>query len=321
MSHTVLIIGLGQIGMGYDLNLDSNFYVYSHARAFSIHSDFQIIAGVDTDLKKRKIFENSYCCKSYADLESAFKDFHPDVVIIALPTHLHAHTLRFILTRIKPNAIICEKPLSYDFAEAHTMVQACADKDVKLYVNYYRRSDPGVLEIKRRLVSGEMVTPVKGVAWYSKGLIHNGSHLINLLQFWLGPVIENQVINTGCIRDDKDSEPDFEIKFMSGTVVFLAAWEEKFSHYTIELLSHNGRLQYERGGEIIKWQSVQPDANLVDYHVLVNDLEIIHTGIDKYQLNVVEQLSAEMNNNSYNLCTGLDALATLDCIQPIIDRV
>lgn len=52
MRKSVLIIGLGQIGMGYDLHLDPTLHIYSHARAFSLHSDFDLLAAVEPDEQK-----------------------------------------------------------------------------------------------------------------------------------------------------------------------------------------------------------------------------------------------------------------------------
>ena len=56
MAFNVLIIGLEQIGMGYDFDLDHGEYVYSHEAAFSQHKDFNIIGGVDVDIKIGKLF-------------------------------------------------------------------------------------------------------------------------------------------------------------------------------------------------------------------------------------------------------------------------
>jgi hypothetical protein len=41
MPYKSIIIGLGQTGMGYDLALNPEKAVFTHARAFSKHSAFQ----------------------------------------------------------------------------------------------------------------------------------------------------------------------------------------------------------------------------------------------------------------------------------------
>lgn len=316
-----MIIGLGQIGMGYDMHLDPKAHVYSHARAFSAHPKFHLVAGVDPDRQKRQAFTLAYGCAAYGDLETALEQHQPELVIISVPTRFHGETLQRVLRRSHAQMILCEKPVSNDLEQARGMVRVCADAGVRLYVNYMRRSDPGAIEIKRRIDAGKLSAPVKGVAWYSKGFIHNGSHLFNLLEYWLGSFQNSVVLNSGRLWDETDPEPDVQVTFEHGTVVFLAAWEEAFSHYTVELLSPNGRLRYERGGELIEWQSVEADATFPGYTVLSAKSESIGSGMDRYQLHVAEQLAKALDGLEAQLCSGEDALHTLEAMQHILQEI
>jgi predicted dehydrogenase len=318
MNFGVVIVGLGQIGIGYDLHLDPNGHVYSHARAFKLHSNFQLMAGVDPEAKRRKDFEQAYQCPAYADIDAALRNHQPDLVVIAVPTPFHGKTLQQVLAQSCPKAVLCEKPLSYDMEEAREMVRACAAKGIGLYVNYMRRSDPGSIEIKRRIDTGEIGAPVKGVVWYSKGFLHNGSHFFNLMEYWLGPMLTAEVLAPGRLWDGVDPEPDVRVTFTKGTMVFLAAWEEAYSHYTVELLAPNGRLRYEQGGEVIYWQTVQSDPNFTDYTVLSAQSQSIASGMDRYQWHVAEQLAGALVGGNGHLCSGDQALATLESMQTII---
>ncbi|MBU2538876.1 MAG: Gfo/Idh/MocA family oxidoreductase [Proteobacteria bacterium] len=318
MSFGVMIVGLGQIGMGYDLHLDPTGHIYSHARAFSQHPSFHLVAGVDPEAQRRQNFEQKYQCSAYMDIDAALGHHQPDLVVIAVPTDLHGETLQRVLGQSHPKAILCEKPLSYDLQEARDMVQTCAARGVNLYVNYMRRSDPGGIEIKRRIDSGEIVAPVKGVAWYSKGFLHNGSHFFNLLEYWLGFMVCAEVLDPGRLWDGIDPEPDVRVTFKKGVIVFLAAWEEAYSHYTVEMLASNGRLRYEQGGEIIHWQTAQPDQNFADYTVLSAQPQNIASGMDRYQWHVAEQLAAALGGRNSHLCSGAQALATSEAMQTII---
>lgn len=320
MSLTVLIVGLGQIGMGYDLALDPAVHVYTHARAFREHPRFCLVGGVDVDSKRREIFTRTYSCPAYADLTIALREHDPAVVVIAVPTQYHDTTLHNVLQLSHPQAVLCEKPLAYKLEEAHRMVAACSARGVRLYVNYMRRSDTGVIECKRRLDSGEITAPVKGVAWYSKGFLHNGSHLFNLLEYWLGSVRNSSILNRGRLWTEIDPEPDIQVGFVRGTVVFLAAWEEAFSHYAIELVSPSGRLRYEQGGKLIQWQSTHADRDLPTYTMLSSVVEIIPCGMHRYQWHVAEQLARAMEGQEASLCTGTDALDTLIGMQKILEQ-
>lgn len=318
----MLIAGLGQIGMGYDLHhSDVNCQIYTHARAFSQHPDFSLIAAVDPDNRLCETFEEKYQCPAYVNVDDALKHHNPQLIIIAVPTQYHYTILHQFLERSAPIAVLCEKPISYNLDEASSMVELCAKNNVKMYVNYIRRSDPAVIEIKRRLDSGEIETPVKGTCWYSKGFQHNGSHFFNLLEFWLGAFESAEVLEAGRLWDDCDPEPDVRLVFARGSIVMLSAWEEKFTHYTIELLSKNGRLRYEQGGKSVCWQGLQGDRDFDGYTILKKEADTILSGMERYQWHVAEQISLALNEKSYQLCSGSEALTTLQNVHGIMDKM
>lgn len=319
MPVRTLIVGLGQIGMGYDLDLPDS-YVYTHARAVSRHAAFSLEGGVDVDGENRRRFEDVYCRPAFADLQQALEATKPELVVIAVPTPAHAETVRAVLRDGRPKAILSEKPLSHDLREAREMVDECAHAQVSLYVNYIRRADPGAIEIKRRIESGAIATPVKGVVWYSKGFVHNGSHFFNLLQYWLGAVRDAQIVSAGPSLKDDDAEPDVRVTFARGSILFLAASEEHFSYYCIDLIAPNGRLRYDRGGSVIEWQPATAHPRLRDHFSLSETTELIPSGMDRCQWNVVEELSAGIAGRENHLCTAAEALMTLEEMQRILDK-
>lgn len=318
MTNRSLIIGLGQIGMGYDLNLDSNKFVYTHARALTLHPAFEVVAGVDNFEKHRKLFEKHYELPAYTSIKEALEEQNPNVVVIATPTENHYLAITEVLANSSPKVIICEKPLAYNLFEANQIVDMCEKAGVKLFVNYMRRAEPGCIEIKSRIETGVISGPIKAVAWYSKGLLHNGSHLFNLLEFWLGPFVQGNVIVLGRTCDIHDVEPDIHVEFERGSAIFLSAWEESFSQCTIELLSPSGRLMYEKGGEIINWQSKHASPNLDGYFELSSIPELIETGMLACQFHVLNQLSLVMEDLPCSLSTGKESLKTLESIFQII---
>lgn len=317
ITEKCLLIGLGQIGMTYDLKLDSSAAVYTHARAISLHPAFELISAIDPSPTQRLLFEKYFKRPAYAEIEDSLEAGIPSVVIIASPTETHSKILAEVL-RLKPKAILCEKPLSFSLLEARKMVKDCENADVKLYVNYMRRVDPGAIEVKRRIDSNLISAPIKVNAWYSKGLINNGSHFFNLLEFWLGDFINGKILDAGCIYDSNDPEPDIFIEFERGKVVMQAAWEEAYSHYAIELISPAGRLNYERGGELITWQPAKVDPNFSGYKILQEIPEEIPSKLSCYQWHVFDKLAASLAGEDTSLCTGLQALKSLEALYKIV---
>lgn len=317
MTHRVLIVGLGQIGMGYDLNLDAGRFVLSHARAFGSNPDFALVAGVDPLPERTTVFGRSYGAATFVDLPTALRDSSPDVVVIACPTAQHGAVLRMVLQLSRPRVVLCEKPLSYDIAEARTMVALCEAAGCDLFVNYARRSDPAALAIRTRLASGAMAGPVKGVAWYTKGLLHTGSHFFNLIELWLGDMESFTVIEKGRLWDGLDPEPDVRVRFAGGSVDFLAAREECFSLHEIELVAQNGRLRYEQGGGKISWQAAATDPTTPEYTVLSADGECIPADPGRSQAHVAREIANHLAGRPASLCSGSAALRTLESLTAI----
>ena len=147
-------------------------------------------------------------------------------------------------------------------------------------------------DIKNRIDSGFIKEPIKGVCWYSKGLYNSSSHFINLLRFWLGKFKECKVLRKGRLFNNLDPEPDFYINFEKGGVYFLSAWEELYSFYKIELITNNGFLNYDFGGENIKYYKKDSENNKTN--LITKDSIVIKNDLNKYQLNVLEELSKSL---------------------------
>lgn len=320
MSFGVVIIGLGQIGMGYDLGLPADSYVMTHARAFQNHPDFTLLGGVDVNSGRRNLFEHEYGCKAFTDADTALKFLRPDIVVISVPTEFHLNAVKSVFDACRPRVILCEKPLAYELEDARQINALCIKNKCQLLVNYLRRADPGVLEVRARINNGVIAGPLKGVAWYSKGLLNNGSHFVDLLTFWLGPIKSFKVIRAGRKWAGVDPEPDFSVNFSMGEIYFFAANEENFSHYSIELLAPSGRLRYERGGEYISWQSTMKNPHLPEYTSLSTEEEVIPNNLLLIQGCVVSQLAMIMNDQSGEICSGEEALQLLECLSQLKEK-
>jgi len=319
VSIGIVLAGLGQIGMGYDRALDPARFVTTHARAFSQHPEFHLEAGVDLNPDLRREFEATYGCASYPDIESACAVHAADVAVVALPTEFHAEALERILRCAQPRAILCEKPLAYAVEDAKHMVGSCAKNGVNLYVNYMRRSDPSVIEVKRRINVGLIQTPVKGRVWYTKGWLHNGSHFFNLLEYWLGPLMEFKVLKKQHVEDESFADLDVWVAFERGEITFLAASAEAFSHSEIELISPSGRLRYGSETDHVNWQVLEPDERFKNYTSLSREVEKISMTRERYQLQVADQLALSLKGQASQLCTGADALKTLVSMRKVLE--
>jgi predicted dehydrogenase len=172
------VIGLGQIGQGYDYNLDPERFVLTHATSFACHPGFDLVAGVDPDAAQRTRFEQKFGKPAYADLPSLQQRHQIDVFAIGTPTTAHFATFCAVL-EAKPRAIICEKPIATTGADARQMVARGEAAGCALLVNYMRRFEPGGLTLKSLIQKKELGEIYKGVV---HGFVNMGRVIPEALQ-------------------------------------------------------------------------------------------------------------------------------------------
>lgn len=314
--YTSVVVGLGNIGMRLDLEAGSD-RVATHARAFTVHPGYELAAGIDPDANARTLFERHYRLPAFPDIAAMqATGVRPDIYSIAVPTPLHSKVYAQAIAQ-RPLAILCEKPLAESMLEAERMVAAAEACGCVLAVNYMRRFEPGVLALRSLIAGGELGEIYKGYAWYSKGLLNNGSHIVDLLAFLLGAAGELQVLQVGRDWEGHDPEPDIVLRFGTTDIFLLAAREECFSYIGFELVGTEGALRYTDAGHRIELRRARTEPSLPGYRVLSPEPEVLQTDLKRYQWHTVDALHRCLNEGTPLHSSGRTALETLRTI----DRV
>jgi predicted dehydrogenase len=317
LAFTAAVVGLGNMGQGFDYDCPDPSRTLTHAAAFHYHSGFELVGGVDPDAAARQRFSAKFGKAAFASVQELWSAVSPDVVALCVPTPLHSRVFHEIVAH-GPKGIICEKPLAVAQAEGEAMVAAAAAAGSILVVNYIRRFEPGVLELRRRISSGEFGTFYKGVQWYSKGILTNGSHFVDLLSFLFGPATRIQVLQRGRAYSDFDCEPDALVRFGDVTICFLAAREECFSMRDLYLISDKGEVYCATSGEVIEWRSKRPHPIVPGYAILAEVPERIQTDMRRYQWHVAQALLDALTTGTVACSTGLTALRTMATVQQLM---
>jgi predicted dehydrogenase len=148
----------------------------------------------------------------YDDAGALINDPEVDAVYIATPPAFHKSYTIQCAQAGKP--VYVEKPMAMNYSECLEMIQACEQAKVPLFVAYYRRALPRFLKIKELIEAGaigqvrsvtvnyfrkplKLDPEAKGLPWrvvpeLSGGglLLDVGSHMLDILDFLLGPVRE-----------------------------------------------------------------------------------------------------------------------------------
>lgn len=317
---TAAVIGLGRIGQGYDYDRCDDTIVATHASAYVRHTGFELLAAVDPDPLQREKFTAKFQRPAYADLPLLMAKHKPEVFSIAVPADRHLSVFQDII-RYKPVAVVCEKPIAVSVVDARLMQAIAEHHQCTLAVNYMRRFEPGSIALRRIIRSGEMGECFKGVVWYSKGFLNNGSHFIDLLRFWLGDVTHVDVTKEGRKWDGLDPEPDVCIHFNEIPVYFLAGRAECFSIGEINLFASKGTIRYAESGNRIELHRTRPDPVFEEYTTLSPDKEIIATDLKRYQWHVLDGLYRHLTGGAVLNSTGDSATETLEVVELVCNRL
>ena len=312
------VVGLGNIGMNYDYHnaIDIDSSVLTHAAGFHFHTHYELIAGVDVNPKAQADFTAKYNRPAYSTVSELFANHSVDVVSIAVPTGLHLPVFNEII-RFSPKAILCEKPIALTVREGLSMKQKAEDYGTLLLVNYMRRFEPGVLELKRVIESGDVGDIYKGTMWYAKGILNNGSHFIDLLIFLFGEVKQIEIIDHGR-TELSEAEPDLKVKFGNVIVYFLAGREENYSIAELELFGSLGRIRYASGGQEIQICKTIPNPIFPGYTVLEQIGKQIATDLRRCQMYVLDNLAQALERGVNVFSTGETSLDTLAVVERIL---
>ena len=313
-SYKAVVIGLGMIGQGFDYDHPDDSMIATHASAYFYHPGFELLAGVDPILSRRKRFEKKYDRPAYADIKTMTDHYQPDIFSIAVPVNQHLPVFQEII-HYNPKAVICEKPIASSAAEGRLMQSLADDHQCALLVNYMRRFEPGSIALKRIIQEGDVGEIFKGVAWYTKGLLNNGTHFIDLLCYWLGDVSVVEVMEKGRLWDGKDPEPDICLHFDKTPIYVLAGRAECYSTGEIDLFGSRGRIRYTESGKQIEIYKAVPDAVLKGYTILGQEREVLPTDLTRYQWHVIEGLYNHLVHKTALPSDGDTATKTMEIFE------
>ena len=304
--------------MGYDNNLPKSKYILTHARAIESHPAFELVAGVDISEPNIKQFQSKYKKPVFYAIDNKIKFIDVDLVVVSVATEAHLETVKKIVSILTPKLILIEKPLSYSFDDAKEIIRIVEEKNIVIAVNYFREYEPEHRKLVDRINSDELGFPLKVVCWYSKGIMNNGSHFIQLLSNFLGKLTNINIINKGRKWNGIDPEPLLEIIYENGHAYFVPAEEENFSLFEMEIIGPKGKIKYYNGGSHYDWWKVSDDPVLKDYRKLNTKPSNTATEINKYQYHVYNNIAEYFEGKSELYCNGevgLKTAQTLDQIQ------
>ena len=195
------IIGLGQVGQMFDLD-KLRTGVWTHFSAYQhLQDKFDLVAVCEPDASKLKIaLDRKPSLRGYSSVKEMLDKEELDVVSICTPPSMHTDQINACTGKIK--AIICEKPLGLDVEKCKDSVNLCLKAKTLLCVNYYKRFDGCIPQVKKMLDGGRIGEISSINACFSGPLDAVGSHAVNIIEHLAGEI---QLIRADKIEDERYS--------------------------------------------------------------------------------------------------------------------
>ncbi|HSM81503.1 MAG TPA: Gfo/Idh/MocA family oxidoreductase [Nodosilinea sp.] len=200
MTHSPLnfgLVGAGGIAQAY-------------AQAFGQSTVAQLVGVADVRPEAAAAMAESAGCQSFATYQAMAEALDLDAVIICTPPVTHREIGVYFLERQIP--VLCEKPLSIKADDARAMQAVAAEAGVILTMASKFRYVEDVIKAKSILESGilgeivlfenaftarvDMTNRWNANPAISGGgvLIDNGTHSLDIMRYFLGPLAEVQVV-------------------------------------------------------------------------------------------------------------------------------
>lgn len=312
------LIGCGNIGSLY-ANDKKIKGIYTHVEAYHACPKTDLVAVCDINNERAQLCAGQWnVANYYDDVDLLLKEQNPDIVSICTSNDTHTSILEKVLHSPKIKGVIIEKPLGLDLDYAKKLVFYAKQKSVPLLVNYNRRYAEGHQEVKKIIDQGSIGQIQKVTGCYTKGILHNGTHWLDLARWLIGEIQWIKGVTHDTNYNTIDLPIDVLIGFENGATGFLQNLDaQQYSLFEMDIFGKKGRIRIVDSGHTIEFFDVVESPYYSGYltlekHDQKNGL------VSDTLLNVVNDLVFCIDNNKKPICSGEDGLAVLQLACSVI---
>jgi len=184
MAQTVAVIGTGKDPD--DVGPDGFAMAYYHGYAYRDRDDCQLDACVDIVEENARSFAEAFDIDSehsYQDHQTMLEAVEPDVISLCVPPAVHEPVVIDCAKQHSVEAIFCEKPMAFTWAECRRMAQECERRDVQLTFDHQRRFG-SKWQLAKELLDDGVIGELERIEMAGRNLYDFGSHTLDLASFF-----------------------------------------------------------------------------------------------------------------------------------------
>lgn len=319
MSYSAAVIGCGRVGCSFDDD-PTRGYTSTHAGAYAASPDVDLVALVDMDREKLVRYGDKWDVPGrYTDYREMLEKEKPDIISVCTWNDTHLEIVRAAV-EAGARAVFCEKPVADSLEAADEMVKVCTEAGVLLIVDHMRRFDPFHQEIAGYVREGKLGRIQQVTCYYVAGAANSGSHLFDLLRFYLGDVNWVEAVyshNSSPNRDDPNI--DGRLGFEDELVAVIQACDvSAYMMFEVSLLGTEGRLRVMRNGFHAEFEKAADSTRFAGYKELhPTDLPFPADARHEFMLFGVAHIVDCLETGRAPVSTGEDGRAALEIISAV----
>ncbi len=313
--YKAAIIGCGRIGCGFDED-PKRKNISTHAGAYSNNLEIELVALADVDQEALEKYSKRFNVpRKYTDYKEMLANEKLDIISVCTWNKTHFEIVQEAVKR-GVKAIFCEKPISDNVNSAKEMIKICNENNVLLMINHQRRFDPTHQEIKKFIAEGKLGIIQQASFYYTAGIANTGSHMFDLLRFFLGDAQWIQAIESNNPSQNND-DPNLDgiIKFSSGTLCTVQALDVKdYLSFDFTVFGSKGKIHLTNSGFKVRYYEVGDSEFFSGYKELQETNSPILEKERNFMVDAVKHLVFCLDSNQKPICSGEEGLASLELI-------
>lgn len=309
--YKVAIVGAGNIASGYDE--PSSMCVLTHAHAILNSESFELAGFHDIDKEKMALASKKWHTRELKTMDDVERE--ADIVCVAVPDQTHFDILQKCADFHHIKAVIAEKPITKTLYQAKEVVKLYGQIQIPVFVNYSRRYTDAFISLKQ-WIEEKGGCFISGSCYYGKGLHHNCSHLINIMDYLFGNLEVCAVGNIMYDYFDDDPSIEFRLEHHGAPLCFYPIPCKKVTVFEFDLFFENGRVRYLGEGEQIEYYNIAESdiyAGEMNYKHIKDSFIDLSSPMNGLYKNVSQVLSGK----SPIACDLIEAERTLSVCEAI----
>ncbi|MBQ2125898.1 MAG: Gfo/Idh/MocA family oxidoreductase [Spirochaetales bacterium] len=328
--YQAAIIGTGRIGflLGKDRKREQPA---AHTAALNANKRIKLIAGCDIDGTRLALWQKENPqAKIFGHIDSLLSETSADIITVAVNEDAHLSTTLKVLNS-RPRLVILEKPVALNTEEAYKIKNASDNLNVPVMINHERRFSKDYQLVKKLIEDNKLgnLQLIRGSLWsgmrvYSASqeasgaysLIHDGTHLVDIVQYLLGRQLENPIVSN-IIRDNDNSVRQAEVNYLLDDIGISLTFSgrSKYFGFDLELRFSEGRILIGNG--LFQVETKKESPYYSGFFSLLKDKSFKPAKKSGYFSNMVQNAVDFLDNSSPLISTLDDGINTLKTLEDI----